>query len=105
FAFLRNNKNISSLFTSMLWILSCYYFLVTTVHPWYIIFLVILAIFTEFRYPLVWSLTVILSYWAYSNALFQENLLILSIEYILVYGFLIYELVTLNNKNLLFCKN
>ncbi|MET7029669.1 glycosyltransferase 87 family protein [Sediminicola luteus] len=105
FTFLRNNKNTSGLIVSMLWILSCYYFLATTVHPWYIIFLVILAIFTEFRFPLVWSFTVILSYWAYSNALFQESLLILSIEYILVYGFLIYELITLNNKNLLFCKN
>ncbi|MET6991338.1 polyprenol phosphomannose-dependent alpha 1,6 mannosyltransferase MptB [Sediminicola arcticus] len=105
FSFLRNNKNISSLITSMLWVLSCYYFLATTVHPWYIIFLVILAIYTEFRFPLVWSLTVLLSYWAYTNAQFQENLLILSIEYILVYGFLIYELINLNNKNLLFCKN
>lgn len=105
FTFLRNNKTIFGLLTSMLWILGCYYFLATTVHPWYIIFLVILAIFTEFRFPLVWSLTVILSYWAYSNSLFKENLLILSIEYILVYGFLIYELINLNNKNLLFCKN
>ncbi|MEB8327840.1 polyprenol phosphomannose-dependent alpha 1,6 mannosyltransferase MptB [Flavobacteriaceae bacterium KMM 6897] len=104
FTFFRDNKKISTLITSMLWILSAYYFLATTVHPWYIIFLVILAIFTEFRFPLVWSLTVILSYWAYSNAQFQENLLILSIEYILVYGFLAYELINLNNKNLLFCK-
>ncbi|MFT6836497.1 MAG: alpha-1,6-mannosyltransferase [Sediminicola sp.] len=104
FTFLRDNKNISTLITSMLWILSAYYFLATTVHPWYIIFLVILAIFTEFRFPLVWSLTAILSYWAYSNGQFEENLLILSIEYILVYGFLAYELINLNNKNLLFCK-
>lgn len=105
FTFLRNNKNTSSLVTSMLWVLSCYYFLATTVHPWYVIFLVLLAIFKEFRFPLVWSFSVILSYWAYSNAQFQENLLILSIEYVLVYGFLIYELIKLNNKNLLFCKN
>lgn len=105
FTFFRDNKKISSLITSMLWILSAYYFMATTVHPWYIIFLVVLAIFTEFRFPLVWSLSVILSYWAYSNAEFQENLFLLSIEYILVYGFLTYELINLNNKNLLFCKN
>ncbi|MEJ1223244.1 polyprenol phosphomannose-dependent alpha 1,6 mannosyltransferase MptB [Sediminicola sp. 1XM1-17] len=104
FTFKRNNLTVSSLVTAMLWILSCYYFLSTTVHPWYIIFLVLLAIFTEFRFPLVWSLLVILSYWAYSNTQFQENLLIISIEYLLVYGFLAYELINLNNKNLLFCK-
>lgn len=104
FTFKRNNKNLATLITSMLWILSAYYFLSTTVHPWYIISLVLLAIFTEFRFPLVWSLATILSYWAYSNPEFQENLLVLSIEYLLVYSFLAYELITLNNKNLLFCK-
>ncbi len=104
FTFKRDNKNLATLITSMLWILSAYYFLSTTVHPWYIISLVLLAVFTEFRFPLVWSLATILSYWAYSHPLFQENLLVLSIEYILVFGLLAFELITLNNKNLLFCK-
>tara|TARA_R110000751_G_scaffold74643_2_gene150728 strand:+ start:12799 stop:14109 length:1311 start_codon:yes stop_codon:yes gene_type:complete len=105
FMFFRDNKKISSLLTSMLWVLTIYYFLSATVHPWYIIFLVVLSLFTEFRFPLVWSLTVILSYWAYSNAGFKENYWLLSVEYIAVYGFMFYEIVRLHNKKILFSKN
>lgn len=105
FTFFRDNKKISSVLTSMLWVLALHYFLSATVHPWYIIFLVVLSLFTEFRFPLVWSLTVILSYWAYSNAGFKENYWLLSVEYIAVYGFMFYEIVRLHNKKMLFSKN
>ena len=105
FTFLRDNKKISGLLTSMLWVLTLYYLLSATVHPWYIIFLVVLCLFTEFRFPLVWSLSIILSYWAYSNEGFRENYWLLFIEYIVVYGFMSYEIVRLHNKKLLFSKN
>lgn len=103
--FIRENNKMNTLITSMLWILSTYYFLSATVHPWYVIFLVLLCLFTEFRFPIVWSLTIILSYLAYSNEGFRENHLLLFIEYIAVYGFMIYEIVRLQNKKLLFRKN
>ncbi|RTE54446.1 mannosyltransferase [Arenibacter aquaticus] len=104
FAFLRDNKKTVALFAAMLWVLTVYYFLSATVHPWYIIFLVFLALFTEFRFPLVWSLSIILSYWAYSVAGFKENYLLLTVEYLAVYGFMTYELVRLYNKKQLFHK-
>lgn len=103
--YLRNNKKMNTLIISMLWILSLYYFLSATVHPWYIIFLVLLGLFTEFRFPLVWSIAIFLSYWAYSNADYKESNLLLAFEYIAVYGFMIYEIIRLQNKNLLFHKN
>ena len=105
FTFVRNNKKVSTLLTSMLWVLTVYYFLSATVHPWYIIFLLVLCLFTEFRFPIVWSFSVILSYWAYSNEGFKENYWLLAIEYIAVYGFMIYEILRLYNKKLLFHKN
>lgn len=101
----RNNKKVSTLLTSMLWVLTIYYFLSATVHPWYIIFLLVLCLFTEFRFPIVWTFSVILSYWAYSNEGFKENYWLLTIEYIAVYGFMIYEILRLYNKKLLFHKN
>ncbi|MCM4166910.1 hypothetical protein KCTC52924_01765 [Arenibacter antarcticus] len=103
--FIRNNKKVNTLIISMLWILSFYYFLSATVHPWYIIFLVLLSLFTEFRFPLIWSITIFLSYWAYSNPEYKESTILLIIEYIAVYGFMIYEIIRLQNKNLLFHKN
>jgi len=105
FTFVRNNKKVSTLMASMLWVLTLYYFLSATVHPWYIIFLLVLCLFTEFRFPIVWSFSVVLSYWAYSNEGFKENYWLLTIEYIAVYGFMIYEILRLYNKKLLFHKN
>ncbi|WP_026813168.1 glycosyltransferase 87 family protein [Arenibacter certesii] len=103
--YIRNNKNVNSLITSMLWILSLYYFLSATVHPWYIIFLVLLGLFSKFRFPLLWSLTIFLSYFAYSNAAYKESGLILILEYIVIYGFMFYEISRLQVKNQLFHKN
>ncbi len=105
FTFLRKNQKLSVLITSMLWILTAYYLLAATVHPWYIVFLVLLTIFTQYRFSLVWSLVVILSYYAYSQISFKEHLGLLSIEYIVVYGFIIFELFRLKSLKLLFRKN
>ncbi|MCK5441874.1 MAG: mannosyltransferase [Maribacter sp.] len=105
FTFLRKNQKLSVLISSMLWILTIYYFLTTTIHPWYIIFLALLTIFTQYKYALVWSLLVILSYYAYSQISFKENLGLLAVEYIAVYGFLIFELFRHKGQKLLFRKN
>ncbi len=91
-SFFRSNERHKVLLASMLMILTVYLFLSTTVHPWYIISLVLLCLFSEFRYPLVWSATVILSYSAYANPNFNEAMWLLIIEYLTVIGFLVYEL-------------
>lgn len=103
--FLRKNQKLSVLISSMLWILTTYYLLAATVHPWYIVFLVLLTIFTRYRFSLVWSLVVILSYYAYSQISSKEHLGLLSIEYIVVYGIIIFELFRLKSLKLLFRKN
>ena len=89
--FFRKNKSIKELILSMFIVLSFYYFMSTTVHPWYIATLLILSLFTKYKFPLVWSFAAILSYLAYANSDNTENLWIISLEYILVYGFLIWE--------------
>lgn len=96
--FLRKNQNLAVLITSMLWVLTLYYFMSATVHPWYVIFLVVLTAFTKYRYAFVWSAAIVLSYYAYSLADFKENLWLLAIEYITVFSFLIYELIAYRNK-------
>ena len=103
--FLRDNKKLSVLISSMLWTLALYYFLSSTVHPWYIIFLVGLTVFTDYRFPLAWSLAIILSYSAYANPEFKENPGFLLIEYLIVFGFMAYEIYKLKGKKLLIRKN
>ncbi len=104
-AFFRRNEKLSVLISSMLWALAVYYFLSATVHPWYLIFLVLLTIYTDFRFPLFWSAMAVLSYFAYSNVDYTENLGLLFIEYFVVFGFLIYEIIRSKGQKLLFRKN
>ncbi len=80
------------LIISMLLVVSLYLFLSTTVHPWYIATLVALGIFTNYKYPIVWSLMVILSYYAYSQEGFKERYWLLAIEYGVVLWFSVKEL-------------
>jgi len=102
--FLRKNNTTKALLTSMLWILSIYYLQATTVHPWYIVFLSLLAVFTPYRFAIVWSFTVVLSYWAYSNSEYTENLWLLLFEYILVFGFIFYEIFKIRGVKLSYLK-
>lgn len=78
-------------FLGALAILTLYFSVATTVHPWYAANLVAIAIFTQFRYPIVWSYTIFLSYATYQTNLYQENLWLVVLEYLLVLGVMIYE--------------
>ncbi len=98
FTFLPKRYDLNRVLWSMMWVLTIYYFVSTTVHPWYVIFLVLLSIFTTYRYAIIWSAAIVLSYFAYSQADFKENLWLLAIEYISVYGYIVYEIVAHNNK-------
>jgi hypothetical protein len=78
----------------MLFAFSFYLFFSTTVHPWYLATLLILSVFTNYKFPIVWSFVIILSYLAYlqlNNADKSENLWVIAIEYLIVYSVLIWE--------------
>lgn len=98
FSFFRKNKKLTELISAMLWVLSIYYMISATVHPWYIIFLAFLSVFTPYRFALIWSGMVMLSYFAYANPTYTEHLGILSIEYIAVFAYFVYEIVTIHFK-------
>ncbi len=102
-SFFRKNKTTIQLITAMLLALSFYYFTATTVHPWYVATLLILSIFTKYKFPLVWSFVIILSYLAYINigsSEKSENLWIIGLEYIIVYSVFIWEVFLKKDTNL-----
>lgn len=90
--FFRKNKTPQQLLTAMLFGLSFYYFTTTTMHPWYLATLLLLSVFTKYRFPVVWSIVMILSYQAYANEPWQENLWFVGLEYLVIYGYLVFEL-------------
>ena len=103
FSISHRNKETKFLIINMLLALSIYFFLSTTVHPWYIASLVALSVFTGYKFPIVWSVVVVLSYYAYSNPLFKENSLLLFAEYVIVYTCFLLEMVN-KRKDFLFLK-
>jgi len=97
--FFRKNNSTKKLITVLLLAISFYFLLSTTVHPWYVATPLLLTIFTKYRFPLVWSFMVILSYSAYGSEGFSENLWLVVLEYCIVIGFFLWE-VFLKDKNL-----
>ncbi|MCP9198884.1 mannosyltransferase [Gramella sp. GC03-9] len=91
-SFFRKNQTTKQLITSMLFAITAYLFLSTTVHPWYLAVPLILSVFTQFRYMIAWSAVVFLSYYAYSNPEYQENLWLVTLEYLIVFGYMGWEL-------------
>jgi alpha-1,6-mannosyltransferase len=90
-SFYTKNKTTIDLFHNFLIVLTLYFLSSTTVHPWYIINLILIGVFTNNKFPIVWSLMVILSYSAYVNPEFKENFWLIGLEYFAVFAFLIYE--------------
>ena len=93
FSLFNSNRNHHRLFKSMLLLLSFYFFIATTVHPWYIINLILLGILTGYLFPILWSMTVFWSYSAYEFNIVKESIGYQLIAYILVYGCLAFEMV------------
>ena len=98
FALIKTNKKSNDLFSNALIALSFYFFISTTVHPWYGVNLVFLTIFTRFKFPIIWSYLLVLSYFAYSQIPFKENYFLLFIEYSVVISVVIYELFFVPKK-------
>ncbi len=83
--FFRKNKSLPQLIAAMVLGICSYYFLSTTVHPWYIAVPLSLCVFTPYRFPVIWSFAIIFSYTAYIHPDFKENLWMVGLEYVLVF--------------------
>ncbi|MBC2844361.1 glycosyltransferase 87 family protein [Winogradskyella flava] len=95
-SFFEKNNTLSKLISSILLVFTCYLFLSTTVHPWYLTTLVVLSVFTNFKYPLVWSFVIILSYLSYlaiGTSDKSENLWLIGLEYLIVFSIFIWEVL------------
>lgn len=93
FLSLKHKKiNFETLLKYMLFASTAYCLLSTTVHPWYILLPLFLGIFTKYRYMLLWSWLIFLSYFAYKTSIIEEENWTLVTQYFTVIGFAIYEI-------------
>ena len=91
-ALFRKSYSKQQLMSTLLLGTSLYFLCATTVHPWYVATPLVLSVFTRYRFALVWSFVVFLSYSAYKIDRVDENLWLVAAEYVVVLGFFIWEL-------------
>jgi len=97
----RGKSTIDKLSTGFLFILLIYFSFSTIVHPWYVTTLLAFSVFTHFRFALLWTALIPLSYVGYSQTGFSENLWITAFEYVAVFGYLGYELLWKEKESVL----
>ena len=73
--------------------MTIYFAFASTVHPWYIAGIVPFFIFTKHRYLLAWTALLPLTYITYQTTAYEQNFYFVGLEYLVVYGLLIYDLI------------
>jgi len=76
----------------MMWTYFIYLLFATTVHPWYILPLLVLGIISKYWFPIVWSFLIFVTYWGYTESGYIQSLSLISIEYISLIIFIVFEL-------------
>lgn len=68
-----------------------YLFFSTTVHPWYLVPLILMASVLKSWTVIIWSFLITLSYYTYSTVDWTESPMVLVIQYLPVYVLVLYE--------------
>ena len=86
----------------MLWTYMIYFLFATTVHPWYVLPILVLGLLNGYKFTILWSFLAFFTYWGYSESGFQEHLGIVAVEYISLVIFIVFEVVQKikNNRQL-----
>ncbi|HET7179447.1 MAG TPA: hypothetical protein VFI14_06975 [Chryseosolibacter sp.] len=96
FAKLRSVPEVditNDLFIRMMWCLLTWFLCTTILHPWYIITLLAISVLTPYRFTVVWTAMIFLTYQGYTKEGFHENLFLIALEYVVVIAYLLYEIV------------
>lgn len=94
----RHDIDRNNIFLYLLFTISIYLFTATTIHPWYVALPLAFCLFTDLRFPVIWSGLIFFTYYNYSHTSYQENLFIVFIEYAIVYSLVILETKKLKTK-------
>jgi hypothetical protein len=98
---IRKAQNWEAYLETLLFVLSIHLLFASTVHPWYIVNLLVVSTFTRFRYPILWSFTAVFSYQFYDLGF--ESPFILIAEYFPVIAYVIWEMrnsITVRTKEI-----
>ncbi len=80
----KQNQSYELLLHSLFTVFTVYILLTTTLHPWYLAIPIALSCFLKYRFILIWSFLICLTYINYSYPVYQENYWVVALEYSLV---------------------
>jgi hypothetical protein len=86
-------KSIRKTGGQLVLIFTTYLLFSTTIHPWYLSTIILLCCFSHFKFPILWSFLVYLSYYNYSGETYYEPIWLVALEYSIVLGFMAYEYI------------
>ena len=89
--FYKKNNEIKTTLEDMFLLLSFFYLVSMVVHPWYIITILYLGLFTKYNFQIIWSALIFLTYSAYQSSKVEENYYLIGLEYSVVILFFIYD--------------
>ncbi|MFT5858459.1 MAG: alpha-1,6-mannosyltransferase [Flavobacteriaceae bacterium] len=94
YALWKKPLNWQQLFNRLLFGFFIFLMMGSTLHPWYVLPLLTLSLFTNYTFPILWSFLIFFSYFFYSvgNGSSFDVRLMVSIEYVLLFGYVIYEI-------------
>ncbi|WP_017259214.1 polyprenol phosphomannose-dependent alpha 1,6 mannosyltransferase MptB [Pedobacter arcticus] len=77
-------RKSSNILQGSFWFIMVYYLFSAVVHPWYIVILVCFTPFLNFRFALLWSALICLTYYTYVSLPYQQSTLLTIVEYCLI---------------------
>ena len=80
-----------NLFEGIFMLLFVYSAFSAIVHPWYILPMVAFTPFVKWRFAIVWSALIGLSYYTYRMVPYQESTILVILQYTFLLGFILYE--------------
>ena len=94
YTLLEQKPNMSNLAGGIMWVFLIYFAFATIVHPWYITTLIAFGGLTGYRFFLLWSLLIPLTYITYQTTPYVEPLWVPALIYACMYGWILIELKT-----------
>lgn len=87
--YLKSKNEMFGVFREGLLLFTIYFMFSSTVHPWYIAALVFYTAFSDFKFLLIWTFMIVLSYKSYETEPNQPFVVLMIVEYIIVLFFLL----------------
>jgi hypothetical protein len=94
-AFFGGRRDFKKMMVYMIFGLTIYYFFATTIHPWYVLTILGLSVFTHFSFGIIWSGLIFMTYAAYGIYPKDTDTFfwIVQSEYIILLAVILYELI------------